>query len=124
MLWVDFPGTPPIPSTYGCALLLVNQPTPLLTLVSNSNEIIIGLQIVRGGRKRFISATYNYSVNCILYLEFHVNPNSCNTKLANCGDDWGLLDIRIVLSVNIKLLFFFVKPLGFLGEIDKTLFRV
>jgi len=80
--------------------------------------------VTRGGRKRSISAAYNYSVNCILYLEFHVSPNSCNTKLANDGDDWGLLDIRFVLRVSIKLMSFFVKPLCFLGEIDETLFFV
>jgi len=70
--------------------------------------ISIGLILsIRGGRKRSISATYKYSVNCIFYLEFHVSPNSCNTKLANGGDDLGLLDIQIVLRVSIKLMSFF-----------------
>jgi len=52
-----------------------------------------------------------------------VSPNSCNTKLANSGGDWGLLDIGICTSCQHQVnVFFFVKPLCFLGEIDETLF--
>jgi len=38
----------------------------------------------------------------------------------NSGDDRELSDIWIALWVSIKLMSFFVKTLGFLGEIDKT----
>jgi len=52
-----------------------------------------------------------------------MSSNSCNTKLANYGDEWGLLDIRIVLRVSIKLMSFFsLNPLVFLVKSTKHFF--
>jgi len=66
-----------------------------------------------------------YSVKCILCLEFsHECPNSCNTKLANGGDDRGcqIFELYFVSGSSQYLLFFLLITLGFPGEIDKTLF--
>ena len=52
----------------------------------------------RGGRK----CGMPLNVIKYFYLEFHMSLNSCNTKPANKGVQWGSVDYQIVLCVNFK----------------------
>jgi len=48
----------------------------------------------------------SFTIDCIFNLAFHMGLNSCNTKLKNGGDRWGLLHTWIALHVSFQATYF------------------
>jgi len=45
----------------------------------------------------------------VITYEFHMSLNSCNTKPANIGVQWGSIDHWIALCVNFKKMYLVLK---------------